>query len=254
MEEGVNFERDGGVATVTINRPDKRNAMKMADLDALHRIMDEVEADNSIRVVVITGAGDRAFSGGVDLSDVGGDAAAWDDNPLRIVSDRLEALPCVTIARVNGAVIGGAVELSLACDFRIGVDTARIMVPAAKIGIHYEPAGLRRSVGVMGMQATRRVYLLCESLQAPELHRIGYLDRMVAADGLDQAVTEIAEAVAGGAPLSVNGMKRTLVELSRGDLDMTAARQRIRESWASEDMREGLAAIQEGRKPNFKGR
>lgn len=254
MDEGIHLARAGAVATATINRPDKRNAMKMADLDALHRVIDQVEADRSIRVLVLTGAGDRAFSAGVDLTDVGGGAAAWDDNPLRIISDRLEALERVTIARINGAVIGGAVELSLACDFRVGVDTAKIMVPAAKIGLHYEPAGLRRAIGVMGLQAARRIYLLCRTAEAPELHRIGYLDAMVGAAELDAAVADYAAAAAGGAPLSVDGMKRTMVELARGGLDADAVRARIRESWASDDMKEGLAAIQAGRKPVFKGR
>lgn len=254
MEEGIHFTREGAVATATINRPDKRNAMKMADLQALHDVMDKVEADKSIRVLIITGAGDRAFSAGVDLSDVGGDAADWDDNPLCNLCNRLEALARVTIARINGAVIGGAAELSLACDFRVGVDTAKIMVPAAKIGIHYEPEGLRRAMGVVGLQAAKRIYLLCETIQAEEMQRIGYFDRMVGAAALDDAVAEIAAAAANGAPLSVDGMKTSMVEMMRGDLDQDAARARIRASWASDDMKEGLAAVQAGRKADFKGR
>ena len=253
MTEGIQFTRDGAIATAVINRSDKRNAMKMADLKALHGVLDNVEADRTIRALILTGAGDRAFSAGVDLSDVGGGAAAWDDNPLRILCDRLEALPRVTIARINGAVIGGAAELTLACDFRVGVDTAKLMVPAARIGLHYEPAGLRRAMNVVGLQAARRIYLLCETIDAAGLARIGYFDRMTNAAGLDAAVAEVAGAVAGGAPLSVDGMKQTLVELARGDLDIDAARARIRESWTSADMAEGLAAIQAGRKPNFTG-
>ncbi|MEL7465602.1 MAG: enoyl-CoA hydratase/isomerase family protein [Pseudomonadota bacterium] len=254
MEEGIVFSRDGAIATATINRPDKRNAMKMADLKALHRVLEEVEADKSIRALILTGAGDRAFSAGVDLSDVGGGAAAWDDNPLRNLCDRIEALPRVTIARINGAVIGGAAEVALACDFRVGVDTAKVMVPAAKIGIHYEPAGLRRAMAVVGMQAAKRIYLLCETIRAEELHRLGFFDNMVDAAALDGAVAEIAEAAASSAPLSVDGMKLTIMQIARGDLDMEAARARIRESWSSEDMKEGLAAVQAGRKADFKGR
>ena len=104
MREGVNFERDGAVATATINRPETRNALKMADLAALEDVLAEVEADRSIRALVLTGAGERAFSGGVDLSDVGGGAAAWEDNPLRRLCDRLEALPRVAIARDSAAI------------------------------------------------------------------------------------------------------------------------------------------------------
>ena len=254
MRVGVNFERDGAVATATINRPETRNALKMADLAALEDVLAEVEADRSIRALVLTGAGERAFSGGVDLSDVGGGAAAWEDNPLRRLCDRLEALPRVAIARVNGAVIGGAAELTFACDFRVGARGAKLMVPAARIGLHYETSGLRRAIQAVGAQAARRIYLLVETFDAAALDRCGYFDRLVEAGELDAAVAEIADAAAGGAPLAVDGMKRTIGELARGALDQAAARARVGESWASADMQEGLAAVRERRAPVFEGR
>lgn len=252
MKPGVNYEIANDVARVTINNPEKRNAISFADLQALDAAFDAAAASGA-RALVLTGAGDRAFSGGVDLSDVG-DTSEWDDNPLKLLSDKLEALPMPTIARVNGAVIGGAVELSLACDFRIGVDGAKIMVPAGRIGIHYEPAGLRRAMAALGVQTARRIYLLGETFTGSALADVGFLDRMVAPEGLDAAIEEMLASVRGGAPLAVNGMKTTFVELSRGALDEPAARARIRATWASEDMKEGLAAIQNRRPPQFKGR
>ncbi len=253
MQEGVNFTRTGAVATITLNRPATRNALKMADLQRVGEVLGEVEADTSIRVLILTGAGDRAFSGGVDLSDVSDGGAAWEENPLTALCDQLEALPRVTIARLNGAVIGGSAELTCACDFRVAAEGVRLMVPAAKLGVHYEPSGLRRAVAAMGMQAARRVYLLAEAQSAEALRACGYLDALVARDALDEAVAAIADAAEAGAPLAVDGMKAALSEISRGALDMEAAKARIRAAWASEDMAEGLAAMREKRPPVFKG-
>lgn len=254
MEEGIVLTRDGAIATATLNRPATRNALKMKDLDRLGEILAEVEADPSIRVLVLTGAGDRAFSGGVDLSDVSGGGADWEENPLTRICDRLEALPRVTIARLNGAVIGGAAELTCACDFRVGVEGMKLMVPAAKLGVHYEPSGLRRAAAVMGLQAARRVYLLAETRPAEALLACGYLDALVPREALDAAVAEIARAAAAGAPLAVDGMKLSLSEIARGASDDAAAKARIRVAWGSDDMAEGLAAMREKRAPVFRGR
>lgn len=254
MEIGVDFARDGAVATATLNRPETRNALKLDDLRRLGEIIEEVAADLSIRVLILTGSGDRAFSGGVDLSDVSGGGAAWDEKPLTRLCDALEALPRVTIARLNGAVIGGAAELTCACDFRVAAEGVRVMVPAAKLGVHYEPSGLSRAVAAMGLQTARRVYLLAEAQSAEALSACGYLDALVAREALDEAVASIAGLAAAGAPLAVDGMKLALSEIAKGALDEDAAAARIRQAWGSEDMAEGLAAMREKRPPAFKGK
>ncbi|MEM7522338.1 MAG: enoyl-CoA hydratase-related protein [Pseudomonadota bacterium] len=254
MTDGPRLSIDGDLATITLDRPEKRNALTMADLAGFAAALDKAAAAPDLRALVVTGAGDRAFSAGVDLSDVGGGAESWAENPLTALCDRLEAFPRPTIARLNGPVVGGAAEISLSCDFRIGADHVSLLVPAARIGVHYETEGLRRAVAGLGLQGARRVYLLAEKLDAAALDALGYFDARVPAEALDDAVAAMAAQIRGGAPLAVDGMKRTLTELARGAPDAGAATARIRAAWASEDMAEGLAALREKRAPKFRGR
>ena len=238
------------VATLTINRVDKGNAITLSALSTMSDHLADLAA-SPIRAVVITGAGERAFSAGMDLGDVS-DPGSWVENPLTRFCDLLERFPKPTIARINGAVIGGSVEIALSCDLRIGKDTSKLRVPAIALGVHYEYEGLARAIRVLGPQAARRIYMLGEMLDAASLTDIGFLDRCVPEDQLDQAIEGVLSAIRAGAPLAVNGAKQTIAEILAGE-DATAAKARIKQAWASEDMKEGLAAIREKRPPNFKG-
>ncbi|MGB0410380.1 MAG: enoyl-CoA hydratase/isomerase family protein [Pikeienuella sp.] len=252
MSETILFAIEGDVARITINNPDKRNALSLGDLTAISGHL-STAADADIRALIITGAGDRAFSAGVDLSDVGS-TEDWGVNPLSALCDAVQAFPKPTIARLNGAVIGGAAELSLACDFRVGVEGMKLMVPAARIGIHYEPSGLRRAVSCVGAQAAKRIYVLAEPCDAERLVQIGYLDRIATQETLDDVVEAMIDMIRLCAPLAINGMKCTFSEMASGITDEAAIRGRITETWASDDMKEGLAAVQGKRRPDFKGR
>lgn len=246
----ISLDMAADVATITIDNPAKRNALAMSDLKAMSDALTKAAAE-PIRALILTGSGDRVFSGGVDLSDVSGDGQ-WDDNPLTALCDQLEAFPKPTIARIAGKIRGGAVELSLSCDFRVGTEAVDLWVPASRIGIHYEVSGLRRAASRLGMQTTRRIYLLAELFGADALKDMGYLDHLVAASDIDAKVQDICDLISAGAPLSVNGMKSTLFEIGSGaDID---AASRIANCWASDDLKEGLAALREKRSPDFKGR
>ena len=247
---GVVLSIDNHVATLTINRPDKGNAITLDALSAMSRHLDDL-ANGPVRALVITGAGDRAFSAGMDLTDVS-DPASWTENPLTQFCNQLQRFPKPTIARINGAVIGGSVEIALSCDLRIGRDTAKLRVPAISLGVHYEYEGLARAINALGPQAARRIYMLGEKLDAQALVGLRFLDRCVGVDMLDDAVEETLDAIRAGAPLAVNGAKQTIAEILAGE-DESAAKARIQQAWASEDMKEGLAAIREKRPPNFKG-
>ena len=239
-------------ATVTLDRPDKRNALEVADLRAFAAALAEVFARDDIRVLVVTGTGDRAFSSGVSLGDVG--AQDWSDNPLTALCDGLEQFPLPTICALNGGVWGGGAEIALACDFRIGVAGMVCAVPPARLGIHYEPAGIARAMRRVGGQAARRMFLAAESFDAAELLRIGFVDRLVSPDRLAAETDALAERLAGLAPLAVQGMKRTIVELAEDRLDAAAAAGRVAAAWGSADLREGLAAMAQKRPPRFTGR
>jgi enoyl-CoA hydratase/carnithine racemase len=242
---------DGAIATVTINRPEKRNALRPADFEAFAAALAEAHAAPGLRALIVTGAGEKAFCSGADLGAVGGEHFA--DNPLTALSDGLEQFPWPTICALNGGAYGGGMEIALSCDFRVGVEGIVAMIPPARIGIHYEAAGIDRALRLMGLQATRRLFLGAETFDTETLRATGFLDKAVAREALMDEARALAERLAGHAPLAMTGMKRTIHELSTGTLDAEAARARIDEAWASEDLREGLAAAREKRPPVFKG-
>ena len=252
METGVNYELRDDVAYVTINNPERRNAISFANLQTMGEIFESVSPATA-RALVLTGAGDAIFSAGVDLSDVATTTGAT-ENPLMALCDKLVRVPIPTIARINGKVVGGGAEISLSCDFRVGVETATLMVPAARIGLHYELEGLKRAAGVVGIQGARRIYMLGRTFNADELTAMGYFDETTSADNLDQTIDAMVERLRNSAPLAVNGMKLTLAEMARGVVDEATVRARVSASWDSEDIKEGLASFREKRPPVYKGR
>jgi enoyl-CoA hydratase/carnithine racemase len=242
---------DGAVARLVLDRPEAHNALDRPAIAELLALLEDWAGRADLRALVLTGRG-KSFCAGVALGDVAG--ADWTDNPLTRLCDALEAFPLPTVAALNGGVYGGGVELALACDFRVGVTGMRAFVPPARLGIHYEPAGIARAIDRLGSQAARRLFLLAESFDAEALLALGFLDQLVAPEALDARVGEIAATLAGLAPLAVQGMKRTIVELGRGRLDEAAARARVAACFASADHAEGLAAQREKRPPRFTGR
>ncbi|MGG7566940.1 enoyl-CoA hydratase/isomerase family protein [Rhodovulum sp. DZ06] len=249
-------EDAGGVAVLTLNRPERHNSLELADFEVGKALLAQAEAAG-VRGLIVTGAGEKTFCAGASLGDVGaGGGAAFvpGANPLTQFCDALEAFPAPTVCSLNGGVYGGGVEIALSCDFRVGGAGMKAFVPPARLGIHYEPSGIDRAVRKLGAQVARRMFLLVETLDAEGLERVGFLDRLVEKAEVAAVARGLAETAAGFAPMAVQGMKRTIDELSRRELDAEAARARIAACWASEDLQEGVAAMKEKRAPVFKGR
>ena len=225
----IETEIDGAIARITLNRPEKHNAPAAADLHEFRKSLERREKSPDLRCLIVTGAGERTFCSGVALGDVASEN--WDANPLTALCDALEDFPAPTVAALNGGVYGGGVEIALSCDFRIGVEGMRLFAPPARIGVHYEPAGLRRAVGRLGPQVARRVYLAAETFEGAEVLRLGFVDRLVPAATLATTVAALADTLAGLAPLAVRGMKRTINEIARDALDEAAARERVAACW-----------------------
>lgn len=244
--------RTGSVATLTLNRPQRRNRLADEDLDALRGACEAVASDPAVRVLVLAAHG-PVFCAGYDLAALEGDTHA---GPQRFEAavHALEAVPQPTIARLQGGVYGGATDLALACDFRLGVDTMELRLPAARIGLHYYASGLRRVAAKLGVAAAKRLFLAAPTLDAATLVRLGYLDECVAPEALDATVQRWCAALAAGAPMAVQGMKRSLDEWAAGRFDPAVVRQREAACAASDDLREGLAALRERREPRFTGR
>jgi enoyl-CoA hydratase/carnithine racemase len=238
-----------GVAQITLRRPQHLNRLHREDLLALQAHLRTLRESTVARVLVLTGQG-RAFCAGFNIAELQGP-----DDPrlFEHTVDALEALPLPTIARLNGSVYGGATDLALACDFRVGVGTMELRMPAAALGLHYYPSGLRRYVSRLGLNAAKRLFLLAETTPAAELLAMGYLTHAVAPEALDSTVQALAQRLASLAPMAVRGMKLSLNEVAAGDDTLGAIRERELRCAASADLQEGLAAFAEKRAPRFQG-
>jgi len=247
----LDLRREGPVATLRLNRPDKHNILAMVEVPAFLDLLETLDADEALRVIVLTGTGEKSFSAGVDLGDVL--TRDWNDNPLERLADRIEALKVVTVCALNGSVYGGATDLALACDFRVGVEGMRLVMPPAKLGLVFHESGLRRYVERLGPQVARRLFLAAEQMDAEALLQVGYLDQLVPREALDETVTAFAIHLAGLSPLSLQISKKALNGICRGDLDSAWLKRETVACFATQDAAEGLAAAREKRPPLFKG-
>ena len=246
---------DGARATIRLNRPKHLNRLQPDDLDALMQLFDRIEADPAVRVLVLTGTG-RAFSAGYDLNSVAERATSAQEqnsagSAFEIVVNRLEDLEVPTICRLNREVYGGSTDLALACDFRIGVNSCEMFMPAARLGLHYYKSGIKRYVSRLGADNARKLFLTAEKIAAPEMLRIGYLTAMAPLETLDLEVDRLAAVLAGNAPVAMAGMKRAINEFAHGRLDEEAADRRARDSMRGAEIKEGIRAFSEKRPPKF---
>jgi enoyl-CoA hydratase len=245
----------GPRATIRLNRPKHLNRLQPDDLDALMGLFERIEADPDVRVLVLTGTG-RAFSAGYDLGSIAERASGAPEeqtagSAFEVVVNRLEDLAVPTICRLNGGVYGGSTDLALACDFRIGVDSCEMFMPAARLGLHYYKSGIKRYVARLGADNARKLFLTAEKIGAAEMLRIGYLTAMAPLQALDAEVDRLATVLAGNAPVAMAGMKRAINEFAHGRLDEEAADRRARDSMRSAEIKEGILAFSEKRPPKF---
>jgi enoyl-CoA hydratase len=249
-----------GVGTVTFNQPEKRNAMSMEMWAGLGEILQGFAADPAVRVVVLTGAGDLAFVSGADISQFEqkrGDAAARVEYDRQTAFGRevFENFAKPTIARIRGFCIGGGLAIAMNADLRIASDDSRFGIPAAKLGISYAYASVRRLVTLVGPAEARMLLYSADLIGATEARQIGLINRVVAVADLDATVAKLARTLAGNAPLSVASMKFTITEATRDEAaaDRAAITASIAKCFDSADYREGRTAFREKRKPVFSG-
>lgn len=252
------FVQDDGIGTILLQRPARHNRIEAADIVALNRHLDCIEAAPEIRALILTATG-PSFCSGFDLrlfvetaDDSSGPLGAQRDF-ARLV-DRIEALPLPTLCALNGSVFGGATDLALACDFRIGVTGARMRMPAGRLGIHYYPTGLRRYVSRLGLSGAKRLVLAGEDFDSAGMVSIGFLDRLTDPADLGAEAHAFARHLAGVAPRAFAGMKADLHDIAYARLDQDAAMAAFLDSMSGDEIAEGLAAWQDRRAPKFTGR
>ena len=257
MTDTILLTIDGPRATITLNDPAKHNRLDPAGLSKLRAAIETAEADPNVRVAVLTGAGDKSFCSGYDLGSIpsgNGARPPESEDSFEKVMDRIEAMRMPTLCALNGGVYGGATDMALACDFRLGVRGMRFFMPAARFGLHYYPSGLRRYTQKVSPSFAKRAFLLSEDFSDEDLLRIGYLDWLVDRAAFKAKVDETATRLAGLAPLSMSNMKRAIEQFAQAEPDIPSIRDGIRQCQTSEDLREGLAALRDRRPPAFKGR
>jgi enoyl-CoA hydratase len=238
----------GSIARITLNRPAQANRLGPDDLAALSSHIATVN-DSDVLVLQIAGSG-KYFCSGFDLSKF---ATRTEKSAFEDVVNALEDCRPVTIASINGGVYGGATDLALACDFRIGVEATRMFMPAARLGLHFYQRGLERYVSRLGLDTAKRMFLTCEEFNAGQLLACGFLTECVAPEMLDARVAALSDLLAGMAPIPLLGMKHHLNAIARNALDVEALDADIRRAARSSDLAEGARAWAEKRRPNFTG-
>jgi enoyl-CoA hydratase/carnithine racemase len=252
--------KEGGVGYLIFNNPERHNAVSLEMWQAASGILEDFARDNAIRVVVLTGAGDKAFVSGADISKFESERSSKEaiDRYNVVVDEANTAVyefPKPTIAMIRGYCIGGGMGLALCCDLRICSDNSRFAVPAARLGLGYGYKGIKKLVDVVGPSFAKEIFYTARQFTAAEAQTMGLVNRVVPADELESFVQNYADTISGNAPLTVNSVKyivgETVKPESERNLDHCAAL--VSQCFASKDYIEGRQAFMEKRKPRFTG-
>ena len=253
--------KDDGVGLVTFNQPEKRNAMSLEMWTGFGDILDEFAEDGSVRVVILTGAGNKAFVSGADISQFeqqrsNADAQRAYDEQTSIGRRKLASFPKPTIASIRGYCLGGGLALAMQTDLRITDTNGQFGIPAARLGIAYGFDGLHHLVSLVGPAHARMILYTGNRIDSSEAHRIGLVNQVVPVDELRSVVFGLAQQIASNAPLSVAASKIGIDQVLRdpADRDLEALARAAVVCFDSADYKEGRTAFREKRQPHFVGR
>ena len=249
----------GAVRTITINRPDKLNALNAETIGELQIAFEQARPDDAIRVVVLAGAGEKAFVAGADISELttlDPIAARARARAGQAMMRRVETLGKPVVARIQGYALGGGMELAMSCHLRVGSEKAKLGQPEINLGLMPGFGGTQRLLRLAGRSVALELCLLGHQIDAQRALALGVLNRVVAADKLDDEVAAIADQLAAAAPIALAGILDAVLVGGECALDegLDYEAQTFATCFATEDMREGTRAFLERRKPNFSGR
>jgi enoyl-CoA hydratase/carnithine racemase len=257
----IDYEAAQGVALLTINQPAKMNAMTFDMWSALPGLVARAENDAAVRVIVLTGAGDRAFCAGADISQfgekrTGEDAVKAYEQAVGAGMDAVADARKPVVARIRGVAFGGGLALALCCDLRIGSADSRFRIPAARLGLGYAFANVEALVHRIGLGPTSDLLLSARIVDGAEAERLGLVNKTWPSETFETSAQDYIAAIASNAPLTLAALKKSLVETAKahGERDRTGADALVAACFRSEDYKEGQAAFKEKRVPDFKGR
>jgi len=258
------IERKERIGTLTINRPEKRNALSPLLLFQLADSLTQLKEEGEVRCLVIRGAGDKAFSAGYDISDLPSNLSPEEaealkaKNPLQIGLQAVMDFPYPVIAMINGPAFGAGCELAIACDIRIAADNARLSMPPAKLGMIYRAVGILRFINVIGLANAKEMFFTGRAYEASRVKEMGLVNYVVPSSELVPFAYQMAQEISENAPLSLKGLKFIFNKCFQFQKINPEDAQQIEALWVqafnSEDLKEGPRAFKEKRKPVFKGR
>jgi enoyl-CoA hydratase len=247
-----------GIATITLHRPEKLNALNAEMLHALHEALQQLEADESVRALILTGSGEKAFAAGADIAGIAGQSpvsATRSSRRGQRIFRRLETLEKPSIAAINGFALGGGLELAMACTLRIAADSARLGLPEVKLGIIPGYGGTQRLARLVGRGRAMELLLTGEPIDAAEAYRIGLVNRVVSAADLLPACKELLKKMIVNGPIALALVMRAVDSGLDSGLDEALEMESAAFGVAAGtgDCREGIAAFLQKRKPVFTG-
>lgn len=252
--------KENGIGWMILNNPERHNAISLEMWNAAFEIMADFRADPSVRVMVLTGAGGKAFASGADISKFKderqeAEAVAHYQATTQKAYDQLLGMPVPTIAMIRGYCIGGGTAVAVCCDIRICTENARFGVPAAKLGLGYGMNRAKPLVDLVGPAYAKEMFFTGRHFDAREAEKMGLVNRVVPDDKLESVVEELAKTIAENAPLTVKCAKLVVGEVLKDpkDRDVAATERAVEACFKSADYKEGQAAFMEKRKPRFIG-
>lgn len=260
MPDNMQAERDGAIGWVIFDHPERLNAVTQDMWVALGEILTDYERDDDIRVIVLKGAGNKAFVSGADISKFASQRrnATEVAESNRITAEarqKLAGFPKPSIAMINGYCIGGGLAIALMCDLRIASEKSSFGIPAARLGVGYAPQSIGVLQALVGPAYTREILFTGRRFNGEEALRMGLINHLLPEDGLEGYVRDYAATIGGNAPLTLHAAKLASTELLKDETerDLTAAISAVDACFNSDDYQEGRSAFMEKRKPAFKG-
>ena len=259
MTERLLAKKDGALGWLVFNNPERRNAVSLDMWQAIPPALEDFEKDTTIRVVVLAGAGDKAFISGADISQFEKQRSSKEqvqryEDVSEAALAKLGGCEKPVVAMIRGYCLGAGINVANGCDLRIAAEDARFGIPAGKMGLGYRASSMKGLVDAVGAPFAREIMLTARQFSAAEALHMGLVHRVVPVAELESFTRKYCEDIAANAPLTLRAAKRTIREVSKREYDVELCKSWVRECFESEDYAEGRRAFMEKRKPQFRGR